>query len=53
MRGRPTLVLVALVIGSLIAGCTVTDKAAMTACVQAAGLRVAVHPEGIPELLAS
>jgi len=40
MRGRPTLVLVALVLGALIAGCTVTDKAAMKR-----GLYVDEHPE--------
>ena len=40
MRGRPTLVLIALVIGVLIAGCTVTDKAAMRR-----GLYVDEHPE--------
>lgn len=40
MRGHLTLVLVALTIGALIAGCAVTDKAAMKR-----GLYVDQHPE--------
>lgn len=40
MRGHLALFLVALVIGALIAGCTVTDKAAMKR-----GLYVDEHPE--------